>query len=338
MKSKNIFFIWILILIVGCYQSQDDKLLVKNEPPQTVNAILGDESFIATYGLKPNSQTDEKIRIQTHLRYVKNILRKADVSSLNYQQQENRKKLLNLLHEYCEAGIFPKNYDYPNRRIPCFIDRDGNICAVGYLIEKTIGREIAEKINTRYQYEYVMNMQDEILEKWMTENGLTRKECAMIQPAYGYNPPPSYVTTEYGVSSSLLSGVNLSVGILNGIQIARGTNSLALPIVGLVSGAGQIVLGALNYPPTFDGLNGQYQNTDQRNLSLLNIGLGTSTMILSGWNLFKYIKNKNTKPKFTSWNVYGYPTHNNQVGIGFNFTTSLSQLYLKNMFNKRQKI
>ena len=149
-----------------------------------------------------------------------------------------------MLNEYWTAGIFPKNYDYPDQRIPCFIDKDGNICAVGYLIEQTAGRQIAEEINSKYKYEYILAMNDPTIESWIHANGLTKEECAMIQPTYGPAPTDNYLSTAYGVSSSLVGGVNLSLNIINGIQISKGANSKTVPILGLIIGAGQITLGA----------------------------------------------------------------------------------------------
>ncbi len=133
-----------------------------NKIDQTVNAVIGDISFFETFGNQPIKQTNEDLRFQTHLKYVENVLRNKDISNLTeqQQQQQNRLKILDLLNEYWTVGIFPRNYDYPDQRIPCFIDKYGNVCAVGYLIEQTAGRQIAEEINTKFKYEYLLAMND----------------------------------------------------------------------------------------------------------------------------------------------------------------------------------
>ena len=46
----------------------------------TVNAIIGDRSFIETYSDRPTEYTDEVLRLQTHLSYVEQLLRSTDVS------------------------------------------------------------------------------------------------------------------------------------------------------------------------------------------------------------------------------------------------------------------
>lgn len=291
-----------------------------NEIEQTVNAVIGDISYIQTFGHQPTKETDETTRIQTHLKYVEKLLRNKVISSLTAKQKENRKKMLDLLNEYWTAGVFPKNFDYPDQRIPCFIDKNGNICAVGYLIEQTESRQVAEEINSKFKYEYLLAMNDPKIDSWVQASGLTKEECAMIQPAYGPAPKDNYISPSYGISSSLIGGLNLSLNTINGIQTSKGANSKTAPILGLITGAGQITLGALNYPKEQMSMNGILVNESQRNLSLINIGLGTSTLILSSWNL---ITNRKPKEKTLSWNIYSFPTPTSNLGLGFSLTKRL---------------
>jgi len=314
MKTSNLILtIFVLTILASCNRKT-------NEIEQTVNAVIGDISYTQTFGHQPNKETDEKIRLQTHLKYVEKLLRNKDISSLTFEQKENRKKMLDLLNEYWTAGVFPKNYDYPDQRIPCFIDKYGNICAVGYLIEHTAGRQVAEEINSKFKYEYLLAMNDLKIDSWVQTSGLTKEECAMIQPAYGPAPTDNYISPAYGVSSSLVGGLNLALNTINGIQISKGANSKTVPILGLITGAGQITLGALNYPKEQMTWGGTYVNPAQRNLSLINIGLGTSTMILSSWNL---ITNRKPKEKSLSWNIYSFPTQDSNLGLAFSLTKRL---------------
>jgi hypothetical protein len=153
---------------------------------QTVNAILGDVSYFQKFGHRPNENTNEQIRIKTHLEFVESILRRSDDSKMSKALRENRKKMLNLLHDYSTRAEFPVNYDHIGTRIPCFIDKDSRICAVGYLIEKTAGRDVAEKINEDFKYSEIFEMKDPLVENWIATSGLTKMECAMIQPTYEY--------------------------------------------------------------------------------------------------------------------------------------------------------
>ncbi len=289
---------------------------------QKINPLLGDISFIVKFGQQPTATTDEDLRIKTHLEYVENILRQKDISNLKLAEQEKRKHLLDLLHDYWTAGIFPRNYDHTGKRVPCFIDKDGKICAVGYLVEQTAGRKSAEKINDNHKYDKLLAMNDRTVDSWISTSGLTKEECAMIQPTYG--PPPSYnynyISPQYGIVSSILGGVNLSLNTINAIQISKGTDNKIVPVISLLTGAGSIIYGAYNFPK--EDWTGMYANTNesQKTLSMVNIGLGTTTMILSIWNLSA---NRQKKNKSVAWNIYSFPTTDRQMGLGLCLTKKL---------------
>ncbi len=313
MKSLTI----ILILTASIFFLEFNISIVDKN--QTVNPILGDVSYESKFGHKPNMTSDNNLRIKTHLEYVENLLRQKDVSALSAELQSKRNLLLDLLHEYWSKGIFPKNYDYADQRKPCFIDKEGNICAVGYLVEKTANRKVADNINNKHKYDELLTMNDEIVDNWILTNGLTKEECAMIQPTYGPEPVLTYnhITPEYGISSSILSGLNLSLGTINALQIDKQANK-TVPVIGLITGAGQIVLGSVMFSKEQESWFGvNYTNESQNALSMVNIGLGTTTLILSAWNLFT---DRNPKEKSTSWNIFSFPLQDNKTGLAFSLT------------------
>lgn len=163
-----------------------------------INPILGDQSYILKYGEVPNEFTPDQVRIATHLEYAEFVLRSKDVSEMSIEQIQKRTHLLDLLHEYWTRGIFPNNSDEVDERRPCFIDHNGTICAVGYLIEQTAGHDVAELINERFMYNEILEMNDPVVINWIEECGLTREECAMIQPGYHYHESSWHVA--YGAS------------------------------------------------------------------------------------------------------------------------------------------
>ena len=289
---------------------------IRSNTKQAINPIIGDISFINKFGHKPDATTDEDLRIKTHFEYVENLLRKKEMPYLSPKLREKRKQLLDLLHDYCTAGVFPRNYDYKETREPCFIDKDNKICAVGYLIEKTMGRPIAENINSKHKYERILEMNDNTVDGWIETSGLTKEECAMIQPTYGSTPTvnANYISPAYGISSSVLGGLNLSLNTLNGIQISKGANNKTIGMLGLLTGTGQTILGASMIPKTTNGFYGNTTNESKKTLSMVNIALGTTTMILSAWNL---ITNKECKEKKTSLHVNSLQTSDNNTGIVF---------------------
>lgn len=287
---------------------------------QMVNPLLGDISYESKFGHKPDATTDNNLRIKTHLEYVENLLRNKDVSNLSADLQMKRNHLLDLLHAYWTNGIFPKNYDYRDQRKPCFIDKDGTICAVGYLVEQTTSRQVADDINSKHKYDELLAMNNSTVDNWVLTSGLSREECAMIQPTYGPVPYYTYnhISPTNGITSSIIGGLNLSLNTVNGIQIGKGTTKKTVPIIGLITGIGQIALGFAMFPneqTTWDGRD--YTNESLKTLSMVNIGLGTTTMILSAWNL---ITNHKPKDKLTTWNIYSFPTQNNNTGMAFSLT------------------
>ena len=201
---------------------------------------MHDESYVAVFGILPDAATDEHDRIQVHLSYAEHLLRTVDAPKLSNSQRSNRITLLEFLNQYWTAGIFPTNKDYPGERKPCFIDADGKLCAVGYLIEKTKGRELAEDINEKHRYDFLEDMKEPVIEAWANEFGLTLEECVMIQPTYG--PPPSSQTnyadikTGYGIFSGLIGGSNIAINMAN--LSHRFKNNTKLSYIGLAAGHG----------------------------------------------------------------------------------------------------
>lgn len=232
----------VLMLLVAINGHSQNKL-------HTVNAIIGDESFVQTFRKEPAQSTAEVLRIQTHLMFVEKELRNKNVFGLTKKQKRNREKVLNLLHQYWLKGVFPSNYDYPEERKPCFIDRNGKICAVGYLVEKTAGRNVVEKINANHQYEFIEEMNEKIVVEWAKEYGLTLEECALIQPTYGGMPTDKTVEmpirTSYGISSGVLGGTNIAANIFN-LKNQTAGNYKTFSKIGLVTGTVQLVLGLAN--------------------------------------------------------------------------------------------
>jgi hypothetical protein len=175
----------------------------------TINPILGDVSLSAK-GLVP-SLVNEQTRIRTHLLYVEQLLRERSDAPL--RAQAKRIELLDHLHRYAEAGVFPANVKYDDRT-PCFIDDGGNICAVGYLVEQTAGRAAAEAINAKHQYDELLAMNEPALDAWAAESGFTLTELAMIQPTYDWK----YTEPIRGIEIQLARQPLLTFSIQAGAQ------------------------------------------------------------------------------------------------------------------------
>jgi hypothetical protein len=182
-----------------------------------VNAVIGDLSYWTRFGRWPGPEADEDTRIRTHLAYVERLLRSRPTAHLSPAQRTARTRHLDRLHTYWTRGVFPRNDRFPDRRQPTFIDSAGRICAVGYLIEQSAGRAVAERINARYKYAYLHTIEMPLLEDWIAQSGLTKHELAMIQPAY-CGDLGDRACWPYGNedTDTIRPGVEIGLALLNG--------------------------------------------------------------------------------------------------------------------------
>lgn len=172
-----------------------NNFVINYENKNSINLLIVEEAFENSFHNKPAHLINENFRIKTHLTYVENKLRKKVNLNLNSQQINRRNLMLYLLKEYISIGKFPQNYDYKNERKPTFLDKNGNICAVGYLILKTSGSNLVNEINKEFKYSYIYEMNNNNLNSWVSNSGLTIDELQMIQPNYGDIPLIPFIVT-----------------------------------------------------------------------------------------------------------------------------------------------
>lgn len=278
--------------------------------PAPVNAMVGDASYIARFGAAPTAATPDWVRIQTHLAYAEQQLRQRTPAGLPAAQRQRRALTLDLLHDYWQAGVFPRNASPDGQRRPCFIDGAGRICAVGYLVEQTAGRAAAERINQHFQYAEIGQMHDAALSCWVAGSGLSVADCALIQPTYNYQRPET-LTNGYATSSALLGGVNLAAIALNRSAAGQPTGRW-LPLLTMATGTTQAIVGLGNFP----GGGNYYTESDARRyVSMANVGIGTATLLFGTWSLLHRGAANSQLPR-TSWNVGPSPAGGGQLATG----------------------
>ena len=249
-------------------------------PVQPVNAVIGNESYRATFGEAPKAGTSEQLRLRTHLAYVEGLLRARDVSHLPPAQRERRTRLLDQLRAYRKRGVFPQN-TYQRGRTPVFIDTQGRLCAVGFLIAQSAGREAAERINERYRLDRIADMDAPAVEKWAERHGFTLRELAMIQPCYKnrrglcIGPPPE---EDDDADSNMRKGVEVasmglsaSAALVNGYLIGTERRSRVAAGAGLVTGGAGLAVG----------LSGK------AHFAAGDYALAGASLLLSGWQLLR---------------------------------------------------
>ena len=314
------------IFIFGARQAEEHQAFYRlpNYQEAAVNPVVGDASYVARFGQPPTATTSNFVRTQTHLAYAEQQLRQYPPAGLPAALRQRRAHLLDLLHTYWRAGVFPRNEAPDGQRHPCFIDRAGRICAVGYLVEQTAGRAAAEEINKHFQYSEIRAMHTQTLSHWVANSGLSLAECALIQPTYGpvYTPVASgNIPTGYGITSAVLGGLNLSTTILTSTADGRQTGRW-LPALAMAGGAAQIVVGATRFPnaPESNFYGTPPTNEAQKLLSLANIGAGTAALLFGTWNLLHHPATQ--LPRRTSWNVGPAPAGSGQRPDGLSLFVS----------------
>ena len=169
---------------------------------------------------------------------------------LSQEEKQARLQSIAWLQEYRLNGVFPQNTTH-SHRTPVFIDEAGRICAVGFLIEKSLGREAAEHIDMRFRYATISDMEHEILEKWSTISGITLEEAGWIQPAYGDRRPPIEESPENEAIEPIFIALNVTAAVGNGYILSRGRRNRILGGVGFATGAvGMLLAGSkdASYP------------------------------------------------------------------------------------------
>ena len=154
------------------------------------NHHIGDDAFIAKYHRAP-TEADEKLRMHEHFLAAKALLSQRPATKPELAAR--RKQILAAFDDYIAKGTTPKNGHLP-WRTPVFIDDEHTICAVGYLIERTVGREVAEKVAATHRYAYLEEIAAAMPEvaHWVETSGFTLDELSTIQPGY-MGPAVQYV-------------------------------------------------------------------------------------------------------------------------------------------------
>jgi hypothetical protein len=147
------------------------------------NHHLGDDSFIAKYGHNVDSHASEGDRMHQHLQFVRDWL--ASRPATRPELAKRRAEILAHFDAYIAKDTTPKNVHVP-WRTPVFIDDEGTICAVGYLIQQTTTPELPQRIAKAHRYDFIEDIATAMPEvaDWVASSGFTLDEIAHIQPAY----------------------------------------------------------------------------------------------------------------------------------------------------------
>jgi len=146
------------------------------------NHHTGDDGFVAHLGRAPRPG-EEKLRMHEHFVAVR--ARLAAGKAPRPELEAKRQQILAYLDAYIAKGTTPDNAHLP-WRTPVFIDDAKTICAVGYLIEQSAGRALADKIAEHHRYDFIEDIAKDMPEvrAWVESSGFTLDELGQIQPGY----------------------------------------------------------------------------------------------------------------------------------------------------------
>jgi hypothetical protein len=234
-------------------------------------------SAVVIMGYPPSSDpfaASEQARVRAHLDSAERELRAAPVMGLSVSQRAARARALDRLHEYWVRGVFPQNTDFPDERVPYFVDRYGTRCAMAYLIEQSGHGDFVTRVAATRNNARIREIKsDPQLIAWLEANGVTLAEAARIQPEYcwthpcsdplcGPCPPVPPASTGYKAATALSVGADVLAVALSAAptRLSRsltGALSVATGVVGIAIGA-----------PNFD------QSGSRRTLGFVNAGVG----------------------------------------------------------------
>lgn len=204
--------------------------------------LAGTERPAATHAVV----SPEASRLRAHFDSVDSELRARSISGLSKSQVERRKRLTAWLREYRNAGAFPVNdkFDSPT---PFFRDRNGTLCAMAYLIDRSGRKDIVDKVAATRNNAYIAELADDpALIAWLDSSGLSVAEAARIQPQYDGYPFPIYenrgVESDFALAAVGLGSVSLATSAFNMVK-----PSYVSGLLGIVAGAVSIGVAANHF-------------------------------------------------------------------------------------------
>jgi len=196
------------------------------------------------FGKRP-FETEEAVRLRLHFAEVEREMLSRDISDLTPAQRVARAEQIEQLRRYSAQGAFPRNTYHPGKRTPYFRDARGNLCAMAFLIAASGRGDIVDHIARNRNYAFVPDLIDEPgLAEWLRDHGLTVKEAARIQPAYGgepsNDPDPS---AGYVAASAVATGLSGLSMVWNARSMDRLAGHRTRGALGFVSGGINLALG-----------------------------------------------------------------------------------------------
>ena len=216
---------------------------------------------------EPSPRAAEVKRLQHHFDSVDVELRSRNVSSLDEMQLVRRAQLVSWLRDYRDAATFPTN-DRFSTPTPFFRDKNGVLCAMAYLIDRSGRSDIVNKVAATRNNAYIRELADDpALIAWLDSSGLSVAEAARIQPTYGGDDviidDDDHVADADAIAAIGLSSFSLASAAVNVVKPSYFSGFL-----GIVAGTASIIAGA----------NWLDENDGTKKIGSVTIGIGAASL------------------------------------------------------------
>ena len=110
--------------------------------------------------------------------------------------------------------------------------------------------------------------------------------------------------------SLVFAAINITMTSMNIMDISSHGKLRSTAGFGIVTGVSQITYGLIYQP-----------ETNRNEFMAINVGIGTATLLVSSWRLFKNKESK--KNNATSWNLFFVPVKTDKFGVGISLTRKI---------------
>jgi hypothetical protein len=236
----------------------------------------------------PSPRAAEVNRLQNHFDSVDTELRSRNVSSLGKMQLARRTQLISWLREYRDAATFPTN-DRFTTATPFFRDKDGVLCAMAYLIDRSGRSDVVNKVAATRNNAFIRELADDpALIAWLDSSGLSVAEAARIQPAYNgddviIDDDDDHVADADAIAAIGLSSVSLAAAAVNVVR-----PSYFSGFIGIVAGTASIIAGA----------NWLDENDGTKKVGTATIAIGAASLGAGIYGLLEARENDHDRDRY----------------------------------------
>lgn len=230
----------------------------------------------------------EVTRLQRHFDQMDAELKSRNVAGLDEAQLARRAQLISWLRDYRAGATFPTN-DLFSEPTPFFRDKDGVLCAMAYLIDRSGRSDIVNKVAASRNNGYIRELADDpALIAWLDSSGLSVAEAGRIQPSYNGDG------VIYPIDDGHIDDADAIAAIgLNSISVASAAINVVKPsyfsgFLGIVAGTASIIAGA----------NWLGENEGTERVGAVTIGIGAASLGAGIYGLLEARSNDHDRDRY----------------------------------------